>query len=495
MEFNPSFRGPKNLKNKIGAVILSGAAVLGTAEIQGQGGRATRTNAGTMEQSRQPGDPAQNILNRITSIKTEATVFDGKPEFFQTITKNGDFSSEERKRRTVQLDNGSTVLQDVGMDFYKVRKGDTLSSIRASLSRLPEFAYLKDQPRKIESFNIPPLNLVKDMWIPIPLENKDRYLTDEQFTHYAGKAVEAMRSDERYGKFVNEILRRVTATELLATLVAIAKQEAGGQPIGRYELHRWEPLHKAFSFSLFHVLMNGPGLDARRHLNKSEGQLYHPQNACELAIAFIKEKGGDVQDLFPIDTHAENFARFYNGKAWRHTNPNYVRNISKYYRDAKEMIETMLEETRPHNRPTPAPVPPKAQPAPTVPISPSHPPVTKSPAPKTPAKPPIPAPRPARPEVEVPLHWERIGNNNLTVAVRNAHELYIKAHGGQKLFKTNQDLHILASEVSKYLLKKFKSSVYYPNEQVAVGRDKLGVFAKFRSLRQGRRLEEFIRID
>lgn len=423
----------------------------------------------------------EDVLRRIGFSNSGDTVFDFDPDFFKVITRNGNFTTEERARRTQPLGN-STVFRDVGLLFYKVKKGDTLYGIRNSLSNLPEFSYLKDQPRKIESFNIPPLELVANMLIPIPLENKERYLTDEQFAKYATRSISVLRRHDRYGKFIDEILKKATVQELLATMVAIAKQEAGGEPIGRYELHRWEPAHNVFSFSLFHVLMKGPGLDARRHLNKSEGQLYHPQNASDLVIAYLREKDDDSYKLFPIDEHAEDFARFYNGKGWRRVNPNYVRNILGFYSDAKEMIETLIERS---TTPAPTPIPPR----PPLPTRPQAPRITKPTLPRPGVKP----QQPKRPETAPSLRWERIGRSNLTIAIRNAHYLYVISHHNETLLKTQQELHAAANAVSRYLVKKYRTDVYYPNEEVAMGKDKFGVFLKFRTIRDGTRVEVFVR--
>ncbi len=497
-EFNPLEKKPsisKTLKRKLGAIVLSGATLLNTPSSGKEVREVTpysESDAGGAPLEQIPQTPAQIevTLGKIAATRTEETIFDNKPEYFRAITKDGDFPSEERRKRTLQLENGSTVFRDVDLLFYKVRKGDTLFSIRSSLARLPEFSYLREQPGKIESFNIPSLELVKDMWIPIPLENKERYLTDEQFARYAAASIDALRFHPKYGEFVNKILKKVSVVDLLATLVAVAKQEAGGQPIGRYELHRWEPRYNVFSFSLFHVLMDGPGLDARRRLNKSEGQLYHPQNACDLFIAYMKEKDGDADDLFPVTKHAESFAKFYNGSGWRRINPNYVRNILRYHADAKEMIQTLLADSKTKPKPIAptAPTPPKLSP----PLPPTPTP-EKPPVVKTPEKPPT--IKPARPEVAPKLQWEKIGRNNLTIALQNAHYRYTKTHRNETLIKTKVELYRAAKEVSAYLVRKFRSSVYFPNEEIAVGKDRLGLYIKFRSNRQGKQIEDLIRPD
>lgn len=262
--------------------------------------------------------------------------FDGNPEYLQVMTdQNGEWTQEQRKQRRKTLANGEVIFEDVGIDFYLVKRGDTISEIRERLSKYSEYAYLADQRYKLDSFNIPARKLRADMWIPIPVEAKDRKLTDAQFVAYANDAIDEMKENPEYGGDVEEILKKVSQRELVATMIAIAKQEGGGLPLGQFALHRYEAHHSAFSYSYFHVLMKGPGLTARRKLNLTEGQLYHPTNAVKLFLAFMVEKSGEtrqnVDRLFPVGENQEDFAVFYNGKRWKKTNPYYLQKLQAYY--------------------------------------------------------------------------------------------------------------------------------------------------------------------
>jgi hypothetical protein len=269
--------------------------------------------------------------------------FDENPDYLKTMTeKKGEWSDEQRKERTVVLKNGEKIFHDVGMDFYRVKKGDTISGIRQKLAKYPEYAHVADQRYKLDSFNIPAKKLRADMWIPIPLETKDRELTDAQFVAYANTAIEEMKEHDEYGEEVKKILKKVSQRELVATMVAVAKQEGGGLPIGQFALHRYEYHQSAFSYSHFHVLMKGGGLRARRGLNLTEGQTYHPMNGVKLFLAFMIEKYKPMKKhadrLFPVPDHEEAFAVFYNGSGWKKTNPNYLRNFSAYYTEAEERL-------------------------------------------------------------------------------------------------------------------------------------------------------------
>mgnify|MGYP001594987877 CR=1 FL=1 len=48
-------------------------------------------------------------------------------------------------------------------------------------------------------------------------ENKDRYLTDEQFARYAAGSVSALRVHPKYGEYVNKILKKVGAGKITET--------------------------------------------------------------------------------------------------------------------------------------------------------------------------------------------------------------------------------------------------------------------------------------
>lgn len=275
---------------------------------------------------------------------------DGKEEDFFCKHENGEYTQKERLERTKTLPNGEQIFEDVGLKFYKVKAGDSISKIRAALAKYPEFSYLSDQKLKLQSFNIPASELKAGMWIPIPLKNDERHLTDEQFVIYAKEALEELKSDKKYGETVEAILERKGMTEekLVASMLAIAKQESGGLPIGLYELHRWEGKgsHNEFSFSMFHVLMAGPGLIARRNLDMTEGQTYHPVNAVKLLVGFLAEKAKepepdiDITKFFPFSEETvKKFATFYNGRGWVINNRSYPKNILNFYKKGLEIID------------------------------------------------------------------------------------------------------------------------------------------------------------
>lgn len=271
--------------------------------------------------------------------------FDGsKDAFYFARHPRGEYTASERKARTRVLRDGSVLLDDGDLTFYKVRSGETLSAIRLRLGRSQEFEHFRVQLAKLDSFNIPALQLKAGMWLPLPLDRDDRSVSPEQFLAYAATALREMRTDSVYGPATMRLLSRVSWDDIIVLATATAIQEAGGRPLGRLELHRWERGQQAFSFGYQHVVMVGPGLRARQRLGLTEGQTYHPVNSCKLFLAFLIEKGREMQrepaSFFPLEDGGNlvRYAAFYNGTAWRSINPNYVANTEQNLRFARKVL-------------------------------------------------------------------------------------------------------------------------------------------------------------
>jgi len=282
-------------------------------------------------------------------MSKELNQYLSNPDFSRPFP-NGEFTDEERAERTKVLSPDVEILEDVGLVFYRVRGEKNRTEIAKKLAEADpdRFGYLLNKAEKIESFNIPRKSLQANMWIPIPVPKEHRKIDDNHFKEFAEDAISDMQADPVYKEYVEELLEQVPKDKLVAVMAAVAKQESGGsQGTGTYELHRYEHSHQCFSFSHFHVLMEGPGLKARRKLNMTEGQIYHPRNSCRLFLAFLIEKTKEMTGSGPKATTAvakslgrrlpfddrektERFASFYNGSSWRRTNPQYM-NVIKYY--------------------------------------------------------------------------------------------------------------------------------------------------------------------
>lgn len=238
---------------------------------------------------------------------------------YATKYPNGEFSDEERALRTLKMGEGIVMRHDVGLNYYLVQEADSFVVIVEKLSRFPFFAYLKDLPKsKIKGFNISGKDLHPGMWIVIPPNHSPAEgLTDIKFIDDCKAAIKEIQSDPIYGRFIVELLKKTTEDEVIAMMLACAKTESGSGRLDQFSLFRYQGNYKAYSLSLFHVLMHGAGLKARQNLWMTEGQTLTPKNSVKLFLAFLIEKDPEnFQDLFPLDGNTEKFATFYNGN-WK----------------------------------------------------------------------------------------------------------------------------------------------------------------------------------
>ena len=255
-------------------------------------------------------------------------------------------------------EGGREFLLDEGQSFVLAQKNDTprriLDSVRRLTPRGRDFSYLDPNASKYKSINIPANQVRESQWIPIPLKEEDRVLTNEQFLNYASTAIDEFllpknSRDLAYSKEVTAMVEKIGKEEIMCWAMAIAKQESGGAPLGQFVFHRWEKSHKAFSHSIFHVLMKGVGLKARENLGMTLGQMNHPKNAVKLFIAFMIEKHREMRPNTSSENTAdflqnkynnlESFVVFYNGANWKKVNPDYLKNITKYRKEAEKTIK------------------------------------------------------------------------------------------------------------------------------------------------------------
>lgn len=285
------------------------------------------------------------------------------PEYFTRFPR-GEMTNTYEKQNTIYNKKTRThLVDDHGLFFYRVQKWDNLGKITDKIIALnpDDFWYLEDiqagrssrikwerQSAKINGFNIPANKIKAGMWIPVPWEREERVLSEKLLMNYAATAVEQMLIHPKYSPYMKKILSKLSKRDMVSLMLATAKQESGGKPIGKNEFHRWEAHQGSFSFSMFHVLMSWPGLKARRNLEMTEWQTYHPLNACKLFLWFIIEKliergnMGFIKWLNSISTlssgNFDNYATFYNGNGWKRTNPHYTKNMRKYFAWWKDLL-------------------------------------------------------------------------------------------------------------------------------------------------------------
>lgn len=285
------------------------------------------------------------------------------PEFFIKVP-DGELSDEERKKRTATLkkeefadpqpDEDIELFIDLGgVAFYNAKTGDTISDIRDTLARHPNYEYLKKQKRSLVGFNYTrPGEIQVGEQIQIPIDQKERRISDEEFALHAHNAISEILSNLDYGEEIKKVVDKVGEKELIASIMAIAKQEAGGMPLGQFSFYRMEPKQlnkqgqevRRKSISIMHVVQEGPGLKARKKLNMTEGQAMHFQKGVELFLGYLVEKrvleqGGSVATLFAIDENILAFAIFYNGADVESKNPDYIPRLKVFLIDTRELLD------------------------------------------------------------------------------------------------------------------------------------------------------------
>ncbi len=270
------------------------------------------------------------------------------PAFFDKH-KEGKFSPAELASRTIKIAPGVQIFRDVGMTFYYVQKGDTLMGIQKKFAKLPKAVIAKypdlqnvvEMSRKgLNFFNIPAKVLQIGMRLPLPIPENRRVISEKIFIEHCKKAIEEMSADPVYGQKITDLVTKVGEKEIITVMLAVAKVEAGPKAIGQFSTQRYEPGHQCFSYTFFHVLMEGAGLKARKNLQLTEGQIQHPRNSAKLFLAFLIEKTGTkIAQYFPLDENLEAFASMYNGGNWKETNPTYDDKISAQYKKAKELVD------------------------------------------------------------------------------------------------------------------------------------------------------------
>ncbi len=283
---------------------------------------------------------------------------------YHRFVADGLLTEEQKKKRTILLDPKDfaeprpkeavpLIIDFGGVAFYKANKGDTISGIRDLLSRHPDYAYLKTQKRSLEGFNYAkPSELKAGEEVQVPLDIKERQLTDAQFAISAKQAIQEMLAHPEFGPGTKKIVDKIGEQEFIASLLAIAKQEAGGKPIGQFSYYRVEPERKTArgevvrrkSVGPMHVVVErpgvtpGPGKKAAKILGITDGQATNPVEGIKLSIGWHIKKTKNPEKYFPIDQNILAYAKFYNGRDVETKNPNYIPNLSKYLRQSRELL-------------------------------------------------------------------------------------------------------------------------------------------------------------
>jgi hypothetical protein len=257
--------------------------------------------------------------------------------------------------------SGRKYMLDIGLTFALTKPGDTRDGVSAEVGQTNpagrDFSHLKPGKSKYQSINIPAKYFPANRWIPMPLKAEQRILTPEQFLNYASQAIDEMiegktERDNPYAKQVKLLVDKIGKKELMCLMMATAKQESGGAPLGQFVFHRWEASRNDFSHTIFHIMLEGAGLEARRKLGMTPGQMNHPKNSCKMFLAFTIEKHlgrykGTIAPsaektadfIYKKYQNPEHWITFYNGGGWENYNPDYKENLIKYTKEAIQTFE------------------------------------------------------------------------------------------------------------------------------------------------------------
>jgi len=406
----------------------------------------------------------------------------------------GEFTKSEREKRREKITIGSATVdlfRDHGMTFYAVRKGDnTVDDIYQKLSKIPEFSYLQDpyyappsknpkSTRNISSFNILPQYLQPGMYVAIPLKVEDRQVNHKQMTKYCYLGIQDLQEESVYKNEIDQLVGEYGEKKLIQIMIAFARSETTatlGQDTGRYALQRYEGdgSHSEYSLTMYHILMTGPGLEARRKLGLTEGQCYHPQNAAKLFLAYWLEKVNAKKEntikklspYFAMETNKDfkKAGRKYCGRS------SYGKKLKKNYEYAGEQLaglkfgsEDLLIASLVAQKIEPKPKQlPKVQPAKIAFKTKELPKIE----PKLTLK--------LKDATKVPLKSIEIGRGGgIQTAIRNANW----KHG--RFLKSEKGIKLLAERVEEYVSDIFKTSTVKPSDRIFLGKDKIGVYAKF----------------
>lgn len=226
--------------------------------------------------------------------------------------------------KTVKEKKGKkTISKKIKIPKVTVSHVGDFDKIRQKLSKIKEFSYLRDNEydrsktgNKTKSFNIPTENVKVWLYIPIPLNHKERKITPQDFANYCHIAIQEMEQENSiYSEPIKKLLTHTKQKDIISSMLAFARSETTEeytsfiQPIGSVELHRREPAFNAFSFTYFHILMEKtadgktawPGLKARLNLWLTEWQCYHPKNAAKLFLAYwIEKTKWNIREVLPL---------------------------------------------------------------------------------------------------------------------------------------------------------------------------------------------------
>lgn len=243
-------------------------------------------------------------------------------------------TSHHRERIMTKESLGEFILMKdplANVYFRKVKAGQTLGEVHRALQQDERFAYLNNDsydPSKsgnVFGWNIKSGVLQPGMLVPVPLDRAETLITQKAFIQSSGEAVDAIKSHPTYGNFVTWLEKDLGRNHLMKIMVVFASKESD---MGSTQLHRFEPHHQAYSYSLFHILDEWPWRAALQWLWFTVADVMNdPAKASQWFRAYRYEKFDDLKNNKNFgkryDTPSKFFAKsnlktcwkLYNGSA------------------------------------------------------------------------------------------------------------------------------------------------------------------------------------
>lgn len=259
------------------------------------------------------------------------------PEYYKYDNKKFDFRFRSIKFKTLTYNNWKTisVYKDIDLHFYRVVSWDNSTGvIRRKLRHFPELAHVSQSNKQTLSLNIESKHLRIWEIIPIWVPRHERVYTNWDFAKITNIAINQLLEESIYSGQIKKLIDLVWKDNLIKLSIAVAKIESGWYPIWSQVLNRFEPRHRRWSLSHFHVFMKWDGKTVLDELKMSPWQLMNPINWVKLFFWFLLKKFWSVDNLVEVfkwnewlfDVHL--FAIKYN---WKYYKKEYSQSINKNF--------------------------------------------------------------------------------------------------------------------------------------------------------------------
>lgn len=209
------------------------------------------------------------------------------------------------------IKNPEIIKREWKLCYCRVLQWDTIPKIRNRLTKYPEFEYLKDpiygwSTRNVNWFNIEPRHLRPWMELMVPLKIEDRQLDDKAFLESCQRAIDRIKSNQKYWSTVTRLVNKIGVTKLSQVMASFARVETAhgksGVKIWTWWLYRYESTD-TYSVSYYHIVTKWWWAKALANLNMSIWDTCDPVKAWMLFLWYwceaengIKKRGLTLEE-------------------------------------------------------------------------------------------------------------------------------------------------------------------------------------------------------